>query len=164
MVRSYAGRRPAAARTIVHTMSDSKAGIKTPPADISPAGPAFRKIAYSCVPSPGLSHSHEPSAAMWNTLFYTNATPQTGQRPFAWVIQLLIVPLKDENFFLEDHPSQVMMQMPCVHPGSSSQSAHPVNCSMSSMCCLERRADVPGAFVRRLIGRDNLVCIATPHG
>ena len=49
---------------------------------------------------------------MWNTLFYTNATPQTGQRPFAWVIQLLIVSLKDENLFLEDHPSQVMMQMP----------------------------------------------------
>ena len=53
--------------------------------------------------------SDDPSAAMWSTLFYTNATPQTGRRPFAWVIQLLIVFLKDENVFLEDHPSQVVM-------------------------------------------------------
>ena len=53
----------------------------------------------------------EPSAP-------TNATSQTGRRPFAWVIQLLAVSLKDENLLLEDHPSQVMMQM---HPDPSGQ-------------------------------------------
>ena len=41
----------------------------------------------SAEPEPGLQLrpvswvviSYEPSAAMWNTLFYTNTTPQTGR-------------------------------------------------------------------------------------
>ena len=50
----------------------------------------------------GLSRSDEPSAASWSLALYTNATLQTGRRPFAWVIQLLAVSLKDENLLLED--------------------------------------------------------------
>ena len=53
---------------------------------------------------------------------------------------------------------------PSLNLRVKAKSADPVNCSMSSMCCLGLRANVPVAFVRRLIGRDNLVCIAIPHG
>ena len=51
-----------------------------------------------------------------------------------------------------------------AHPRSPPQSAGPASCPMSSMHRLGRRANVPRAFVRRLIGRDGLACIVTPHG
>ena len=98
-------------------VSDSSTGIE--PLPVTPVLLVrHSEIAYSCAPSPGLSHSDEPSAASWSLALYTNATSQTGRRPFAWVIQLLAVSLKDENLLLADHPSQVMMQM---HPDPSGQ-------------------------------------------
>ena len=64
-------------QTIVHTMPDSTTGNE--PLSVTPVLLVrHSKIAYSCAPSPGLSRSDEPSAALWSLALYTNATSQTG--------------------------------------------------------------------------------------